>query len=249
MAETVDIHALAGAYVLDAVDDLERAAFDRHLRDCATCAIEVAELRETATWLSHPEAVTPPPGLRDAVLAAIANTPQERPRGTAPVRSIGSAKPVTPPAPSRWRRWAVSAVAASVLAAGAGVGTWVVTEQGVREQNAKIDAVLAASDAKLVQGEMAGGRVTLIVSQSRDAAVAVAEGMRRPGADKVYQLWMLGGTTAKPADKGTLDVNSGDGRVYMANLGGAAQFAISVEPKGGSAQPSRDALAGKPLEF
>ena len=33
MAETVDIHALAGAYALDAVDDLERAAFDRHLRD------------------------------------------------------------------------------------------------------------------------------------------------------------------------------------------------------------------------
>src|SRR6266540_5335676 len=112
MPETVDIHALAGAYVLDAVDDIERAAFDRHLRDCASCAIEVAELGETSTWLTHPIAVTPPPALRDRVLAAIAQTAQERPRGTAQVRPVGSAKPVAPPAAGRWRRWTVSAVAA-----------------------------------------------------------------------------------------------------------------------------------------
>ena len=27
-----DVHSLSGAYALDAVDDLERAAFERHLR-------------------------------------------------------------------------------------------------------------------------------------------------------------------------------------------------------------------------
>ena len=37
-----DIHALCGAYAVDAVDDLERAAFDRHLADCEACAAEVA---------------------------------------------------------------------------------------------------------------------------------------------------------------------------------------------------------------
>jgi anti-sigma factor RsiW len=37
-----DIHALGGAYALDAVDDLERVAFDRHLAECETCALEVA---------------------------------------------------------------------------------------------------------------------------------------------------------------------------------------------------------------
>ena len=47
-----DIHALGGAYVLDAVDDLERAAFDRHLADCETCANEVAELRDAAARLT-----------------------------------------------------------------------------------------------------------------------------------------------------------------------------------------------------
>ena len=38
-----DIHALSGAYAVDALDDLERAAFERHLADCADCRAEVAE--------------------------------------------------------------------------------------------------------------------------------------------------------------------------------------------------------------
>ena len=46
-----DIHSLSGAYALDAVDDLERAAFERHLRECEACALEVGELRETVSRL------------------------------------------------------------------------------------------------------------------------------------------------------------------------------------------------------
>ena len=115
MPETVDIHALAGAYALDAVDDLERAAFDRHLRDCSSCATEVGELRETAAWLTHTVAETPPPRLREAVLAGIASTPQERAKRSA--ATSGRTRR------DRMRRWGVSAVAAAVLAAGVGVGT------------------------------------------------------------------------------------------------------------------------------
>ena len=32
-----DIHALVGAYAVDALDDVERAAFERHLAECAAC--------------------------------------------------------------------------------------------------------------------------------------------------------------------------------------------------------------------
>ena len=236
MPETVDIHALAGAYALDAVDDIERAAFERHLRDCASCAVEVAELRETSTWLSHPLAVPPPPGLRQSVLAAIARTPQERPRGTAQVRPTGSTAPATRPAPRRWRRWAVSAVAASVLVAGTGVGTWVVTEQGVRDQNARIDAVLSASDAKLVQAEVNGGHISLIVSPERDAAVAVLSGLSSPGKNKAYQLWMVPSSGAVSA--GVLPAETGTGRRYIADLHGASTFAVSREKAGGATTPS-----------
>ena len=66
-----DIHKLSGAYALDAVDDIERAAFERHLVECEDCRDEVASLRETTALLAESAAVTPPPSLRDSVLAGI----------------------------------------------------------------------------------------------------------------------------------------------------------------------------------
>jgi hypothetical protein len=225
MAETVDIHALAGAYALDAVDDLERAAFDRHLRECGACTVEVAELRETASWLTHAVAAPPPPRLRDSVLAEIGRTAQERPKRGA----MGGGRSQR----SRLLRWTVGAVAAAVLAFGVGVGTWTVARDGVQQENARIDAVLAAPDARLVSSEMAGGRVTLIVSPSRNAAVALLNGLNDPGSDKAYQLWMVDDVTAH--DVGV--VPGGTGRQYISGL--APTFAVTVEPSAGSERPSR----------
>ena len=80
---TADIRSLVGAYVLDAVDGWERAAAERHLRECDECRAEAAEWRETAARLADGAWSVPPPGLRDAVLAAVATTrqaPAEVPR-------------------------------------------------------------------------------------------------------------------------------------------------------------------------
>lgn len=227
MTGTVDIHALAGAYALDAVDDLERAAFDRHLRDCPSCAAEVAELRETAARLAQPVAEAPPPRMREAVLAQIRSTPQERERPATSARSRTDR--------GRLRRWAVSGVAAAVLAAGASVATWAVAERQLaadRATQASIDAVLSAADARLVQGQMQGGRVTMVVSPSRDAAVAVLDGLQAPGKGRTYQLWMLG--ESAPRDVG---LSGGTGRYYIRGL--TPQFGVSQEPEGGSKAPTQ----------
>ena len=48
---TSDIHALSGAYAIDALDDIERAQFERHLAECAECRDEVDSLREAAGLL------------------------------------------------------------------------------------------------------------------------------------------------------------------------------------------------------
>ena len=87
-----DIHKLTGAYALDAVDDLERAAFERHLAECADCRTEVASLRETAALLAESTAVTPPSSLRDSVLSGIAAGPPASPgRRTSPACCLVSA--------------------------------------------------------------------------------------------------------------------------------------------------------------
>ncbi|MGH3714785.1 MAG: zf-HC2 domain-containing protein, partial [Micromonosporaceae bacterium] len=50
---SADVHTLIGGYVLDAVDDVERAAVERHLLTCQECAADVAELREVAARLGE----------------------------------------------------------------------------------------------------------------------------------------------------------------------------------------------------
>ena len=67
-----DIHALSGAYAVDALDDAERARFERHLAGCSDCQAEVASLVAAASELSVLSEATPPPSLRAKVLAEIA---------------------------------------------------------------------------------------------------------------------------------------------------------------------------------
>src|SRR3954452_14288722 len=62
-------HDLVAAYALDAVDDEERMAFERHLESCEQCRTELVTLRDTAASLAYaPGAVSPPPQLRGRIL-------------------------------------------------------------------------------------------------------------------------------------------------------------------------------------
>jgi anti-sigma-K factor RskA len=65
------IHALAGAYALDALDTAERDRFERHLTGCASCTEQVRGFSATAAALAMAVAVKPPPGLKGRVLAEI----------------------------------------------------------------------------------------------------------------------------------------------------------------------------------
>ncbi|KRE54651.1 anti-sigma factor domain-containing protein [Phycicoccus sp. Soil748] len=68
---SADVHSLVGAYAVDAIDEQERAAFERHLAECPECRAEVASLVEAGAHLSLVSEAVPPPGMRAAVLARI----------------------------------------------------------------------------------------------------------------------------------------------------------------------------------
>jgi anti-sigma factor RsiW len=74
-----DPHALTGAFAAGALADAERVAFEDHLVGCRTCRDEVAALQDAAVLLAVPFEVPPPPGMKAAVLAEIARTPQQPP--------------------------------------------------------------------------------------------------------------------------------------------------------------------------
>src|SRR5215472_1783842 len=76
-----DLHALSGAYALDALEpEAERDRFTRHLDRCQSCASEVRGFREVATALAFATAVEAPPELRARVMAAVARTSQVPPQ-------------------------------------------------------------------------------------------------------------------------------------------------------------------------
>ena len=59
-----DVHALAGAYALDALEPAETADFEEHLQSCGSCRDEVRSLRGATGALAIDVAETPPPSLR-----------------------------------------------------------------------------------------------------------------------------------------------------------------------------------------
>ena len=61
-----------GAYLLGALNDLERQAFERHLSGCSECRDELERLRPAAEAL--PGSVVqldPPPGLKQRLMAEV----------------------------------------------------------------------------------------------------------------------------------------------------------------------------------
>ncbi|BCB87168.1 anti-sigma factor [Phytohabitans suffuscus] len=248
-----DVHALAGAYALHALSDIERAAFARHLAECESCAHEVAELRETAARLADGTWSVPPPRLRDNVLAEIRQT-----RQLPPAASERVARGAAPAAGGRRRRpLVVAAAAAVVLAAGAGTVSYVAQEQRVRDEratvaalraeSARVEAVLAASDARLHSAPVTGGgQITMVLSESLDGGVVMLSGARPPGAGRAYQLWAV--SSGAPDSRGVLPSGEGGATRLIDRIRGMDTLGVTIEPSGGSAAPTEPLVASVPVE-
>ncbi|MEV8402229.1 anti-sigma factor [Streptomyces niveus] len=246
MSSTAELHTLTGAYALHALAPDERAEFERHLEVCPACAQEVRELTATTTRLGLAVAVTPPPALKQQVLRRIAAERQEPPRVTRESRGAGGGA-------ARGRALSRFALAACLAAAAGfgGVAVWQHQEaQDARarasdsqQRSEALAAVLAAPDAKIRTGELSDGATgTVVVSQARDKAAFIASGLPKPPGGKVYQLWFNDDGTMR--DAGLLDPSATSDSVLMAgSVGAASGMGITLEPAGGSPQPTSDPLA------
>jgi anti-sigma-K factor RskA len=95
---TMDRHATIGAmldeYALGQLSQDERRDVEKHVRECDLCAADLHELAVVMEGIAHSvEPVTPPPALKQRVLASLALQPQE------PSRRASEASAVVTPLP------------------------------------------------------------------------------------------------------------------------------------------------------
>jgi anti-sigma-K factor RskA len=235
---SAELHALAGAYALDALEAGEREVFEEHLAGCEECAAEVDSFTRTAAELSQITQAAPPPRLRTDVLAAISSV-----RPLAPLTDN-----VIPLRRSRltrtaWQFTAAACALIAIVAAGWGYQQHRDASHPALANGSAIEKVLTAQDAAVVSGPVGSGHATIVYSRSDQQAVLIGNSLPTLAADKSYQLWLIGrngagqqvftsaGTFAPSTDGTVRTLISGD-------LTGETQMGVSIEPAGGSAQPT-----------
>ena len=241
---TAEIHALAGAYAANALTPDERDEFERHLSECETCAHEVPELQETLARLARAAAQEPPPALRNRVLAEVNR-----------VRPLPPRLPTVPRLEHRAARRmqaAVLAAAAAVVALAVALGAVTAELRGrledAQEAQRQLAAVFTAEDVRTRTVPITGGgSATVGVSLAQDRAVLVASGMPQPPDDRTYQLWLIGPQGPRSAGLVSPESNGYATHVASVEASGASAAALTVEPEGGSTQPTSDPIWTAPL--
>jgi len=254
-----DRHTLTGVYALDALDTAaEVARFERHMNRCDSCTSEVRGFRETATRLAMAVAQQPPPTLRAAVMADVPRTRQV-PAADDRARHARRSQRSTL-LPRLAMAGAALGLAAAIILAVVLVNTnnqLGQTQQQLSQaqrqlsqakrhlilaqtQLAAINAVRTAADATLVtKATPIGGQVKIVKSASKRQLVVTASGLPPLRAGKVYQLWLIGAPGRKIRSEGMLAVHNGrSGPVLISGVLKGDTFGITLEPPGGSIQPT-----------
>ncbi|MBO9705111.1 MAG: anti-sigma factor [Arthrobacter sp.] len=152
------------------------------------------------------------------------------------------------PSSTRW----LAAVATVLAVAAAGTAGWAFQAQSQRDEAQRrlaaaqdspaeaMNRIIAAPDAKVKQFSVPGGATMLVMHSEKEGRGGVMTlGMSAPPQGKSYELWLIDQAgAAKPA--GLLD-SGGGGSTWNelpGGIGSASFLGVTVEPEGGSAQPT-----------
>jgi anti-sigma-K factor RskA len=226
---TPDLHDLVGAYLLDAIEPEERAAFEEHLEGCPSCRAEVAALRPVAASLAEPTAAEPPPAIWERVMARVVITPQLAPGVPHPRHAARLSR-------RRVLQWAAAAAAAVVV--GGGVAAIV----SRNDEGAPTAAdVFAADDAQARTVATDRGTVRVGASPSLGLVAVDTSALRPAGTGRTYQLWLVP-RTGSPESLAVL----GGAHSATAPIGNGS-LAVTDEPAGGSPRPTTEPLFAVPV--
>ncbi|MBP1965151.1 anti-sigma factor [Paenibacillus aceris] len=235
--ETVDCQYLVN-YLTGDCTELERAAFERHLRTCVTCREELSDLQEV--WQALPfemEEVEVPPDLKQQVMQSI--LPPK-------LKAIKHKK-------KRSFKWVYGLTAAIIL--GLAVGIW----WNEQPRNSTLSAnpglrdpaeIVRTFQLKSVESSMPTASGTAWVLQNGDVhnVVINLQGLQETTGDSAYQVWF--NRSGKRYNCGTLRVDEkGTGVLtYSIPVKGKDfqidSFGVTLEPDPNGLQPRGKKILG-----
>jgi anti-sigma-K factor RskA len=222
------------AYLLGALSELERQAFEGHLERCARCREEVERLRPAAEAL--PRSVTPvapPPGLKTALMEVVERearereAPERRPFGERLRELMPSLRGVRPAA-----AWVSAAFLLAVgLAGGFGVAR-ITGGDDTRTIQASVDTGRAPSASASLR----------VYGEGENGALLRAHGLPSLPPGRVYQAWVQRGREIVPESTFDVSRDGGAATAVVEDLHDGDQVMVTSEPRGGSKAPSERPL-------
>ncbi|SUE16130.1 anti-sigma-K factor RskA [Rhodococcus gordoniae] len=249
-----DLLDMAPGFALDAVTPGERREIAEQLAEADAEVVsrftaEVREIHETLAAMSAGTATEPPPALRVRLLDLVhaelaAKTSVEEsgaPEATEAPETVED--DVLPPPVSlderrraRRRNFLLAAAAAVIVAVG---GVVVAGQWSAPSGPATSERVFAAEDVRTSSGSLeGGGTATVVFSKEEDAGVLVMNNVAPPAEGSVYQMWLVGPEGMEPAGTMTPADVAPSTTAVLEDISGATALAFSVEPTGGSTQPT-----------
>jgi anti-sigma-K factor RskA len=220
-----ELRELIAPYVLGAVEDEERSIVRAHILTCDECMRAADEYSEVTSWLeSEVEPVEVPAGFAQRVIGS----------ATAGPETTVSADIVPLRRPPRWQWFAVAAMIAAIAVLSLSLFD---TRSDLRFQERVVSA-LVREDGMTLDG--ATGAVGRMVPTS-DGGIFVASGLQEAPDDHTYQLWVI--REDGPTSAGVFDVDHGVVALDVeSSLEGAEAVAVTVEPGGGSPEPTSEPI-------
>jgi anti-sigma-K factor RskA len=238
MSDDAHVLDLIPAFAIGALDAGDFARVEVHLAGCLICRAESLVLEEVAAQLSFAAAPSAPsPDLKDQLMSRVSGTPRRAPAPTS-----------VPSRPLLERLLPAWGLASLVLILALGVLNLSLWQ---RFNEAESFTAPGGMRAVPLTPEDAASKATgfvLISADGQDGALVV-DGLPQLDEDYEYQLWLIRDGERVSGAIFSTDENSYGGTRIRAPLSLLEYSAvgITVEPAGGSPQPTGERILGGPL--
>jgi len=251
-------------YVLGELPEEERQGVEAVAAQYPEVRQEIGRIEETLESFAFKMAIKPAPHVKEQLLHRVEETatgPQKEEKTTDPIIRKH-------PATAAWVKYAMAAsVALLIFTSFTSVyfwNQWKNTEQELSQLVAQnqviadqynqvnnqyeqaLENLQIANDTAFAKVKMQGldiapnSYAVVYWNNNSEEVYLNSAGLPQPVSDKQYQLWAI--VDGKPVNAGVFDVAEGTALMKMENIRNASAFAITLEPRGGSENPTLEAM-------